>query len=100
MAASRHAHVQGLYHLVPGSAGGATRDTVMAHLGEAGIETRAYFYPPMHEQTYFRQYATRTLPQTESLSRRVVTLPFFTTISDEEIDYIVGALQQADRLIA
>lgn len=85
--------------VVPDGAAGAARDAVMRDLGEAGIETRAYFYPPVHEQSYFRQYATRALPKTESLSRRVITLPFFTTITDNEIDYIVEALQVADRRI-
>jgi dTDP-4-amino-4,6-dideoxygalactose transaminase len=86
--------------LVPDSAGAAARDAVMRHLADAGIETRAYFHPPVHEQTYFRQFATRPLSNTERLSQRVVTLPFFTTITDDEIDYVVRALQQADRLIA
>jgi dTDP-4-amino-4,6-dideoxygalactose transaminase len=86
--------------IVPDGAAGAARDAVMRDLGEAGIETRAYFYPPVHEQAYFRKYATRALRKTESLSRRVITLPFFTAITDNEIDYVVGALQQADRRIA
>jgi dTDP-4-amino-4,6-dideoxygalactose transaminase len=86
--------------LVPHGAGAAARNSVMRHLGEAGIETRAYFYPPVHEQTYFRRFATRPLPNTERLSQQVITLPFFTAITDEEIDYVVGALQQADREIA
>jgi dTDP-4-amino-4,6-dideoxygalactose transaminase len=79
--------------------GAAVRDAIMRHLTEMGIETRAYFYPPVHEQTYFRQFATRPLPNTENLSRRVVTVPFFTTITEDEIDYVVAALQQADRVI-
>jgi dTDP-4-amino-4,6-dideoxygalactose transaminase len=86
--------------LVPDSASDAARDAVMRQLADAGIETRAYFYPPVHEQTYFRRYATRPLPNTEALSRRVITLPFFTTITDDEVDYIVGALRQAQRIIA
>jgi dTDP-4-amino-4,6-dideoxygalactose transaminase len=81
--------------LVPDDAGGAARDAVMRDLGEAGIETRAYFYPPVHEQTYFRPFATRALPRTERLSRRVITLPFFTAITDAQIDYVVSELRRA-----
>jgi len=72
------------------------RDDVIRFLGERGVETRAYFYPPVHEQELFRQYATRALPRTESLSRRVITLPFFTTISDEEIAYVTEQLGAAE----
>lgn len=68
------------------------RSELMAKLKDAGIETRAYFYPPVHEQKFFTRWADRDLPLTSRLSRAVVTLPFFTTISDEEIEYVVENL--------
>ena len=74
----------------------ARRDAVIAALKERGVETRAYFYPPVHEQKFFKRYADRQLPQTESLSRRVITLPFYTSITREEIDYVVSALADAE----
>ena len=55
-------------------------------LAERGVETRAYFYPPVHEQQLFRHYADRPLPVTETLARRVMTLPFFTTMTAAEMD--------------
>jgi dTDP-4-amino-4,6-dideoxygalactose transaminase len=73
------------------------RDALMRFLADSGIETRAYFYPPVHEQDYFRQYADRPLPRTESLSRRVITLPFFTTISEPEMEFLVESLKKAER---
>jgi dTDP-4-amino-4,6-dideoxygalactose transaminase len=73
------------------------RDRIMRLMANRGVETRAYFYPPVHEQAYFARYATRPLPQTERLSRRVITLPFFTTIKEEEMDYIVSTLQEAEK---
>jgi dTDP-4-amino-4,6-dideoxygalactose transaminase len=72
------------------------RDQIMRFVADRGVETRAYFYPPVHEQAYFAAYATRLLPQTERLSRRVITLPFFTTITEEEMDYIVSTLHEAE----
>jgi dTDP-4-amino-4,6-dideoxygalactose transaminase len=69
------------------------REPLMAHLKDRGIDTRAYFFPPLHEQELFRQYADRPLPLTSALSRRVITLPFFTTITADEIGYIVDALR-------
>lgn len=70
------------------------RDEVMASLKERGVETRAYFYPPVHEQQRFKDYADRPLPRTEALSRRVITLPFYASITEEEMDYVVHALGQ------
>jgi dTDP-4-amino-4,6-dideoxygalactose transaminase len=73
------------------------RDAIIAFLRERGIETRAYFFPPLHEQKFFRPYADRPLPVTQRLSRRVITLPFFTTITAEDMDYVADALAAAER---
>ena len=83
--------------LTPENVYSSYRERVMRFLADRGVETRAYFYPAVHEQAYFAEYTTRPLPQTERLSRRVITLPFFTTITEEEIDYIVSTLQKAER---
>jgi dTDP-4-amino-4,6-dideoxygalactose transaminase len=76
------------------------RDDIIGYLKDRGVETRAYFYPPVHEQKFFRRFAARRLPQTERLSRRVITLPFYTTISRAEMDYVVDALVDAERELA
>jgi dTDP-4-amino-4,6-dideoxygalactose transaminase len=76
------------------------RDAVVAFLKDAGIETRAYFFPPLHEQKYFQAYADRPLPLTEKLSRRVITLPFFSTITEAEMDCVVDGLAAAERNLA
>lgn len=71
------------------------RGAIIDFLMGQGIETRAYFYPPIHEQAFFRRFSDRPLPRTEDLSRRVITLPFFTTLSEEEMDSVVAGLRQA-----
>jgi dTDP-4-amino-4,6-dideoxygalactose transaminase len=76
------------------------RDAVISFLKEQGVETRAYFFPPVHEQRLFQQYTDRPLPRTEFLARQVITLPFFTSIGNDEIDYVVEALAAAERSLA
>ena len=71
------------------------RAALVEKLKERGIETRAYFYPPVHEQKLFRKFADRPLPRTEGLARRVLTLPFYTQMTSDDIDYVADALQQA-----
>ena len=73
------------------------RATVMMFLREQGIETRSYFHPPLHEQKLFKPYVDRPLPRTSSLTRRVITLPFYTSITESEIDYVVDALARYER---
>jgi dTDP-4-amino-4,6-dideoxygalactose transaminase len=77
-----------------------SRDAVMASLAARGIETRAYFCPPAHRQEYFRRFADRPLPKTEEMTRRVITLPFYTSITTEEMDYVVDGLREAQELWA
>ncbi len=77
--------------------GDGARDRVIRFLEENEIETRPYFYPAVHEQERFRCYQTRPLPRTECLSRRVITLPFFTTISDTEMEYVAKTLKRAEQ---
>lgn len=76
------------------------RDAIIAFLKSKGVETRPYFFPPVHEQKFFRRFATRRLPRTEELSRRVITLPFFTTIEPAQMDYVAEALAEAERSLA
>jgi dTDP-4-amino-4,6-dideoxygalactose transaminase len=83
--------------LVPEGSDPSYRDRLTRYLGDKGIETRSYFYPPIHEQEYFKTFSTRKLPQTESLSRRVLTLPFYTSITDNEMDYITEQLCHFER---
>jgi dTDP-4-amino-4,6-dideoxygalactose transaminase len=71
------------------------RDDVMGFARDRGVETRAYFYPPVHEQRLFQPYADRGLDWTEKASRRVITLPFFTAITEAEMDYVVETLRLA-----
>jgi dTDP-4-amino-4,6-dideoxygalactose transaminase len=76
------------------------REALMARLGERGIETRAYFHPPVHEQHWFRAYADRPLPRTESLARRVLTLPFYTRMTADDMDHVVDGLRAVHKELA
>lgn len=71
------------------------RAKIMDSLKEQGVETRAYFYPPVHEQDFFRRFSTRKLPRTEDLSRRVLTLPFFTTLTASEMNHLADCLKRS-----
>jgi dTDP-4-amino-4,6-dideoxygalactose transaminase len=71
------------------------RDEIRAVLKQSGIETRAYFDPPLHRQDFFRRFADRPLPRTEAAAPRVMSLPFYTTITEAEMDYVVRCLAEA-----
>lgn len=73
------------------------RDLITEFLNQRGIETRTYYHPAVHQQSFFQRFADRPLPRTESFSRRVINIPFYASIKEEEIDYIVDSLIAAER---
>lgn len=84
---------------VPPAWGQSERNRCIAWMAAHGVETRAYFFPPVHEQGHFRGFADRPLPKTEALSRRVITLPFHSSMTTVEMDYVAGRLRQAEEEI-
>ena len=79
---------------------GATRDELVDHLGSRGVETRNYYVPPVHRQRAYRTSGARfeaTLPNTNWVSERVTSLPVWTGLPDDDVDYVVGCIAQFAR---
>ncbi len=73
------------------------RDAVVEALKKRNIPSRCYF-SPIHLQGYIvRRNDCRIaeLPVTESIARRTLALPFHNRLSANEVDEVVGALQEA-----
>ncbi len=70
------------------------RDRVKRELGERGIAT-AFHYVPLHSSPMGKSlgYAPEDLPITESLSRRLLRLPFSTGMTDPEVEYVISNLK-------
>jgi dTDP-4-amino-4,6-dideoxygalactose transaminase len=69
---------------------GATRDALMGHLKEHGI-LAVFHYVPLHTSPMGLRmgYEPGTLPVTESVSERLLRLPFFYGLEDPEVDAVV-----------
>jgi perosamine synthetase len=75
----------------------ALRNRVMQRLRESGIECQAYF-PAIHRQPFFATQASvppDTLIHTETAAGRCLALPFFSTMTLEEIAYVSETLKSA-----
>ncbi|MGB3905975.1 MAG: DegT/DnrJ/EryC1/StrS family aminotransferase [Anaerolineae bacterium] len=69
-----------------------SRDTMMARLADAGIETRPFFYP-MHTLPMYRDLAKgRSFPVADRLAARGFSLPSSATLSGEDVDYVCDQL--------
>ncbi len=69
------------------------RDRVMEYLIESGIETRLYF-PPAHKQPVFNDYQY-SLPLTERLATEMLSIPFHSKLTRDELDTIAARLRTA-----
>jgi perosamine synthetase len=71
------------------------RDGAVDALNARGIQSKAYFEPPIHRQP---PYADRTelvpfpLPETEAASRDTLLLPFFSTMTREQVERVAETL--------
>ncbi|HWD47597.1 MAG TPA: DegT/DnrJ/EryC1/StrS family aminotransferase [Actinomycetota bacterium] len=67
---------------------------VAAALAAEGIQTRRYYAPPVHRQRAYRWVgpANGALPQTDRAAARVLTLPLWTGMDDEQVDGVGVAL--------
>jgi perosamine synthetase len=72
------------------------RDAVLKRLLDMGIEARVYF-PPAHRQPVFGADAAVApeLPVTDELARRMLSLPFHSRLTDDELVDIAGSLREA-----
>ena len=76
---------------------GMTRDSVRRALAARGIETRTYYDPPCHRQTAFEHFhdRTRSLPGTDTLSARSLSLPIGAHVDEAVVDDVCEAVATA-----
>ncbi|WP_263377746.1 DegT/DnrJ/EryC1/StrS family aminotransferase [Granulicella paludicola] len=69
------------------------RSHMIEDLKDRGIGTGCYFSPHLAEQSYFAQCSVSgPLPNTETLSHQVLTLPMYDTMTREEVQYVSDEL--------
>lgn len=71
---------------------GLGRDQLAAALAAEGIDTRPYFWPPVHRQRAYAHLATPELPRTDWVASRVVSLPLWRDMPDDAVERIVDAV--------
>jgi perosamine synthetase len=72
------------------------RDELMKDLRAQGIGCNNYF-PPIHLQPYMVEqfgYQPGDFPVTEYVANRTIALPFFTRMTDSQIDEVVETLNK------
>jgi len=74
--------------------GRKTRDALLTFLAKKGIMTKVYFYP-VHLVHFYKEKLgyDNKLPATERLSEKVLTLPMYPSLTEDEIAYIADAVR-------
>ena len=73
---------------------GTSRDEMAQDLIEENIETKKYFYPPLHKQDVYRRFNNRALPNTDYVADRILSLPIYESLPDITIHQIVNAIHR------
>jgi len=76
---------------------GLNRDQLATALEAERIDTRKYFYPPVHRQKAYHQYQTQyqdKLPHTDRISQNILSLPMFSQLSDPVVEQICQIIRQ------
>ncbi|MGC8576104.1 MAG: DegT/DnrJ/EryC1/StrS family aminotransferase [Caldisericum sp.] len=75
---------------------GKDRNIIIESLGRKGIQTRNYFEAIHLEPFYVEQFGFKEgdFPVTEFVADRTIALPFYTTMTEGEVDYVIKNLKE------
>lgn len=87
-------HPDGIYPLMPVALPHGTRiEEVRGHLASAGIETRRWYSPSLHTHLALESSPRSSgLEHATDLGERILGLPFFIDLTDEQLARITAAL--------
>ena len=72
------------------------RDAVNRAINAAGIDTRFCYHLPLYRQPLFAAYAAGAhCPNAEWVGDRVINLPVYSGLSDDEVTYIVQTVDRS-----
>jgi dTDP-4-amino-4,6-dideoxygalactose transaminase len=71
------------------------RDELQTSLADAGVPTLIYYPRPLHLQTVYADLGHREgdFPVAEAVSRRILPLPMYPELTDEQVDYVVARVR-------
>jgi dTDP-4-amino-4,6-dideoxygalactose transaminase len=79
---------------------GTNRYKVKEELRKRGVETTSYFSPAIHQMTYFKQKSEikkTNLQHTNLVESRILSLPMYFDLSDEDLEYVISAIEDLSR---
>ncbi|KZP55773.1 DegT/DnrJ/EryC1/StrS family aminotransferase [Enterobacter ludwigii] len=72
----------------------STRESLVEHLRSKGIETLIHYPLPPHKQNAYTEYNHITLPVTEEIHEKVLSLPIDPNMSVQDVDMVIKAVNE------
>lgn len=69
------------------------RDELRAHLGQLRVGTGIHYPVPTHLHPAFRPFVEAKLPVTERLASRILSLPMYPELTEDDVDSVISAIQ-------
>lgn len=69
------------------------RDSFRAHLAAHGIQTSIHYPISIHQQPAYATQREEHFPTAEKLSRSIVSLPMYPTITADQIDHVIACVR-------
>jgi dTDP-4-amino-4,6-dideoxygalactose transaminase len=85
-----HPAAQSVHHLAVVQV--ADRTAAIRAMDDAGIGWGIHYPVPVHHQPAFARYAGERLPVAEAAAERILSLPLFPTLTDDDVDRVCEAL--------
>lgn len=86
---NQHSHVWHLFVIRTGD-----RDKFQKYLLENGVETVIHYPIPPHKQMAYKELNQQNYPISELLHQTVLSLPLYTTLTNQDITYIIEVINQ------
>lgn len=73
------------------------RDAVAAYLNERGVATGLHYPLPLHQQKAYKHLniPDGSFPVTEAVAKRLLSLPMFPELTEEQIQHVASTLKEA-----
>lgn len=73
---------------------GYSRDELQEFFEKQNIETRKYFFPPLHKHATYAGAKSDSLSTTERVASQVLSLPLYSHITKKEVDAVVSTFKK------
>jgi dTDP-4-amino-4,6-dideoxygalactose transaminase len=68
---------------------GISRDQLYEALALENVQTKKYFYPPLHRQKLYKNCRRGSMVHTDAVTSRILNFPIYSSLSNETVEAVV-----------